>query len=180
MSRIDALPKPMSNQRAEGESPKYSNIVGWILAVSVTCMAILLGGRIEYFINLPSILLVLGVSCFLGTATYGWRDFSYSVKALVFVYRKRVPSSLEVRHVNIIRSMRRYLLLSGCLGFLVGIVQMLQNLDDPTAIGPALAVALLTVFCSLVLVLFLCQPAVFFLENYLQDSRMKDGPSSDI
>ena len=32
------------------------------------------------------------------------------------------------------------------LGTLIGLVQMLQQLDDPTAIGPAMAVALLTLF----------------------------------
>jgi len=32
----------------------------------------------------------------------------------------------------------------GMIGTLIGLVQMLQNLDDPAAIGPAMAVALLT------------------------------------
>ena len=31
------------------------------------------------------------------------------------------------------------------MGFIVGVVAMLANLDDPSAIGPAVAVALLTV-----------------------------------
>ncbi len=34
----------------------------------------------------------------------------------------------------------------GMIGTLVGLVQMLQNLSDPSAIGPAMAVALLTTF----------------------------------
>ncbi len=34
----------------------------------------------------------------------------------------------------------------GMIGTLIGLVQMLQSLDDPTAIGPAMAVALLTTF----------------------------------
>lgn len=34
----------------------------------------------------------------------------------------------------------------GMIGTLIGLVQMLQNLDDPSAIGPAMAVALLTTF----------------------------------
>lgn len=34
----------------------------------------------------------------------------------------------------------------GMLGTLIGLVQMLQSLDDPTTIGPAMAVALLTTF----------------------------------
>lgn len=39
----------------------------------------------------------------------------------------------------------------GMIGTLVGLVQMLQNLDDPAAIGPAMAVALLTTFYGAVM-----------------------------
>lgn len=39
----------------------------------------------------------------------------------------------------------------GMIGTLVGLVAMLQNLDDPAAIGPAMAVALLTTFYGSVL-----------------------------
>jgi chemotaxis protein MotA len=34
----------------------------------------------------------------------------------------------------------------GMIGTLIGLVQMLQNMEDPSAIGPAMAVALLTTF----------------------------------
>jgi len=34
----------------------------------------------------------------------------------------------------------------GLIGTLIGLVQMLQNMDDPSSIGPAMAVALLTTF----------------------------------
>lgn len=34
----------------------------------------------------------------------------------------------------------------GLIGTLIGLVQMLQNMDDPSTIGPAMAVALLTTF----------------------------------
>ena len=34
---------------------------------------------------------------------------------------------------------------AGTLGTLIGLVQMLQNMDDPSTIGPAMAVALLTI-----------------------------------
>ncbi len=39
----------------------------------------------------------------------------------------------------------------GLIGTLVGLVQMLQNMSDPTAIGPAMAVALLTTFYGAIL-----------------------------
>jgi chemotaxis protein MotA len=39
----------------------------------------------------------------------------------------------------------------GMIGTLIGLVRMLQNLDDPSSIGPAMAVALLTTFYGAVL-----------------------------
>ena len=39
----------------------------------------------------------------------------------------------------------------GMIGTLIGLVQMLQNLSDPSAIGPAMAVALLTTFYGAIL-----------------------------
>ncbi|MEM1349757.1 MAG: MotA/TolQ/ExbB proton channel family protein [Myxococcota bacterium] len=39
----------------------------------------------------------------------------------------------------------------GLIGTLIGLVQMLQNMSDPSAIGPAMAVALLTTFYGAVL-----------------------------
>ncbi|MCB9091339.1 MAG: MotA/TolQ/ExbB proton channel family protein [Halobacteriovoraceae bacterium] len=39
----------------------------------------------------------------------------------------------------------------GMIGTLIGLVQMLQNLSDPSAIGPAMAIALLTTFYGAVI-----------------------------
>lgn len=46
----------------------------------------------------------------------------------------------------------------GMVGTLIGLVQMLQSLDDPSAIGPAMAVALLTTFYGAVIAFLVCSP----------------------
>ena len=46
----------------------------------------------------------------------------------------------------------------GMIGTLIGLVQMLQALDDPAAIGPAMAVALLTTFYGAILAFVVCAP----------------------
>jgi flagellar motor component MotA len=48
---------------------------------------------------------------------------------------------------------------TGFLGMLVGMTQMLQNLADPSAIGPALSVALLTMFYGVLLSELVFRPA---------------------
>ncbi len=53
----------------------------------------------------------------------------------------------------------------GMIGTLIGLVQMLQNLDDPSSIGPAMAVALLTTFYGAVLANCLFLPMAKKLEE---------------
>lgn len=57
----------------------------------------------------------------------------------------------------------------GMIGTLIGLVQMLQNLDDPKSIGPAMAVALLTTFYGAVLANCLFLPMARKLEERSHD-----------
>ncbi|MEX2644450.1 MAG: MotA/TolQ/ExbB proton channel family protein [Acetobacterales bacterium] len=53
----------------------------------------------------------------------------------------------------------------GLIGTLIGLVQMLGNLDDPSAIGPSMAVALLTTFYGAVLSNVVFNPLAAKLER---------------
>lgn len=53
----------------------------------------------------------------------------------------------------------------GLIGTLVGLVQMLSNLDDPSSIGPAMAIALLTTFYGAVLAYMVFSPLASKLER---------------
>ncbi len=53
----------------------------------------------------------------------------------------------------------------GMIGTLVGLVQMLKTLDDPSAIGPAMAVALLTTLYGAILAFVVFNPLADKLEN---------------
>lgn len=46
----------------------------------------------------------------------------------------------------------------GMIGTLIGLVQMLQSMDDPSSIGPAMAVALLTTFYGSIIANIICLP----------------------
>jgi chemotaxis protein MotA len=46
----------------------------------------------------------------------------------------------------------------GMVGTLIGLVQMLQGMDDPSTIGPAMAVALLTTFYGAIMANIVCLP----------------------
>jgi len=60
----------------------------------------------------------------------------------------------------------------GMLGTLVGLVLLLQNLDDPSAIGPAMAVALITTFYGSLFANTIFAPAKKKLEHYAGEERV--------
>ena len=53
----------------------------------------------------------------------------------------------------------------GMVGTLVGLVQMLKTLDDPAAIGPAMAIALLTTLYGAIIAFLVCNPIASKLEH---------------
>ncbi len=60
----------------------------------------------------------------------------------------------------------------GMIGTLIGLVQMLQTLSDPAAIGPAMAVALLTTFYGAVLAFLVFGPIAEKLEDRTKHEEM--------
>lgn len=59
----------------------------------------------------------------------------------------------------------------GLIGTLVGLVQMLANLKDPNAIGPAMAVALLTTFYGAVLAYMVFTPVAAKVDRNAAEER---------
>ena len=75
---------------------------------------------------------------------------------------------IRQRHLkvaNIFISIGTYAPAMGMVGTLIGLVQMLQNLNDPSRIGPAMAVALLTTFYGAVIANVICLPIAGKLKN---------------
>lgn len=62
----------------------------------------------------------------------------------------------------------------GMIGTLIGLVNMLKTLDDPTTIGPAMAVALITTFYGSIIANWLATPVATKLKvNNAQEVEMK-------
>ena len=53
----------------------------------------------------------------------------------------------------------------GMVGTLIGLIQMLSNMDDPSSIGPAMAVALLTTLYGVLLANIVAKPIAEKLET---------------
>jgi flagellar motor component MotA len=58
-----------------------------------------------------------------------------------------------------------YMMTCGGIGTFIGLIIMLKNMDDPAAIAPGMAIALLTTFYGIVLGLGICLPLSARLED---------------
>ena len=73
---------------------------------------------------------------------------------------------------NVLRRMGEISPAMGLIGTLIGLVQMLGNLDDPATIGPSMAVALLTTFYGAVLANMVFLPLAAKLERNSQHEAL--------
>lgn len=71
----------------------------------------------------------------------------------------------HVRSAGVLRRAGEVAPAMGLIGTLVGLVQMLGNLDDPSTIGPSMAVALLTTFYGAILANMVFNPLASKLER---------------
>lgn len=182
-----------------------ATLIGMLGAMGFIVMAMVLGGDIMMFVNVPSILIVFGGSIFVVMSSYTLGQFfaAGKIAAKAFMFRIESPEELIEKIVEMADSARKggFLALEeaeignefmqkgvdmlvdghdvdvvrgtlakdismtterhefgasifktlgdvapamGMIGTLIGLVAMLSNMDDPKAIGPAMAVALLT------------------------------------
>ncbi|MDR3122069.1 MAG: motility protein A [Clostridiales bacterium] len=70
-------------------------------------------------------------------------------------------ANLEGRHSigrSIFKTMAAQFPAWGMIGTLIGLINLLGSLDDPSAVGPAMAVALITTFYGSILANYVCNP----------------------
>lgn len=106
----------------------------------------------------------------------------FLVKAMQMAVDGQEPETLrsmlstEIEYISqrhekgstIFLSIAAYAPAMGMVGTLIGLVQMLQTMDDPAAIGPAMAVALLTTFYGAVIANLFCSPMAGKLQTRSQ------------
>ena len=79
----------------------------------------------------------------------------------IYELMERELNSLMDRHnagQKFLRAMAVQSPVFGMAGTLIGLIQMLMHIDDPSTIGPAIATALMTIFYGLVLANLLLTP----------------------
>jgi chemotaxis protein MotA len=191
-----------------------SSIIGVVSGMGFVLGTILLGGSIVAFINIPSVLIVMGgtaaatmvaypLSDFLGVFKTATKVFMFKIQPAEEIISNLVETSNKARKGGLLSiegdiqttsdpylaqalqmtvdgvktadiaaimqkkmeltkknldigstmfsKMGAYAPAFGMIGTLIGLVQMLANLDDPSSIGPKMAVAMITTFYGAVL-----------------------------
>lgn len=83
------------------------------------------------------------------------------------IMRRDMQATVQrhARSVGVLRKAAEFSPAMGLIGTLIGLVQMLGSLDDPSTIGPSMAVALLTTFYGAVLANMVFTPLAAKLER---------------
>jgi len=139
-------------------------ILGWLIAFGFMIGAMAFGGHPLMFIDLPSVFVVLGISSGVLLSRFTPAELGVGLRALM----SRPGTEPEQRRaLAVLNTMRLATLGAGAAGFLMGIVMMLGNLADPSAIGPAMAVALLSTLYAVVISELVVAPSIAALSMSL-------------
>jgi chemotaxis protein MotA len=210
-----------------------ATLIGMLGAIGFVVMAMVMGGDISMFINVPSILIVFGGTLFVvlsqhtlgqffGAGKIGGKAFMFKIEAPDDLIQKIVEMAdaarkggflaleeaeienefmqkgvdmlvdghdVEVvrdtlakditmtteRHefgAKIYKGMGDVAPAMGMIGTLIGLVAMLSNMDDPKAIGPAMAVALLTTLYGAFFANVICLPMSVKLNNRSEEEKL--------
>ena len=80
--------------------------------------------------------------------------------------------AVQMNTVSFLNKMAETAPAMGLIGTLIGLVQMLSTLSDPSTIGPAMAVAMLTTFYGAIFAYLFCQPLANRLEQIAQKNLL--------
>ena len=154
----------------------YTAILGGLVALCLLVMAMLMGGPLLIFFDPTSVMILVGGTLMLTLAAHGWAGWA---ALLLGTLRMLIPASTMDGHWGRARCLEVSrvagsagniaIIMAGC-GAMIGLTQMLAHLDDPTQIGPAMAVCLLSTFYAIMMNLFLFIPLSRFFNEAAIDA----------
>jgi flagellar motor component MotA len=146
-------------------------VVSFFLISGVLAGAMAMHGSVLNFIDPASLLLVLGILA-------GGTIWSFSLDQITGAFSSyfggKELSEQAARELNaVFNRMADISVGAGFAGTIIGLVLMLSNMSDPTAIGPAMAIALLTLFYGVIL-------GELFFRSAAQDALSRASVFGDV
>ncbi len=150
-------------------------IIGILAVFGEVVAAIGMGGSPGVFVNIPSLVIVVGFTLGAGLMAYGYQDLQAGLSALSALVVKRPDDSITRRHAQVLRGLIPTTYGSGVIGAVIGIVHLLAHMEDPSQIGAGMAVALLSIFYAAMLAEGVLRPGA----NYIEYKLSAAGSAAD-
>lgn len=126
-------------------------IVGFVLAIVVLMVGI--GTNLSAMLDIPSFLIVFGFT--FGALLMSGADIPLMLRGIKASSLSDQEAGQAARGWKMARI---FALAAGGLGTMTGWIIMLANIDDPAALGPGMAISLLTVLYGLLLAFAIALP----------------------
>lgn len=136
-----------------------------ILLLVVLVSTIVMGGNpLGIFLDSISLIIILLLSLVIQIGTFGWKNF-WGAFSLAF-RQEKAEASDYARAEAILSSTKKQIYLASLIGFFVGGIGILVNVDfSADATAPNSAIALLTVFYGMIINLIVIEPLRAWLER---------------
>ncbi len=135
---------------------KASYIIMAVCALSLICAAVIFSGGMPWlYFDIPSIIITAVFTVVILRATWKFKDMGAAFKA---VLSEKGDRAVCEDAALFFKTARQCLLGSGFMAFFLGLIAILKNLQDKAKLGPNFAVALLSLFYSIVLSLIVSLP----------------------
>ncbi len=105
-------------------------------------------GNLLAFFDLPTFFFIAGFTFFLLLGTHGRKVLVFIPEAIKTFFFD--PSGPQTDFVQIAKDGEKVSLAAGIIGVVLGQILLLVNLDDPSSIGPSMALSLLSIVYGLV------------------------------
>lgn len=134
----------------ENQDKKFSpcRLIGLIGVLFLIVGSIAVGAGATMFINIPSAVITLGITFFMLLAAFGTDFLRFIPDGLATLVC--TPGKPNPRFAEIAAHGARYVVGAGIIGTMIGIIQMLSNLSNPSGLGVGMACALLTIFYAII------------------------------
>ena len=128
-----------------------------VIGIGMFVLAIVFAGApVSLYLSLPALIVVVLPPVFLTLGSFGWTGFWRSFR---IAFEGVSATRLELKTgVKLFGALRRFLLLTGIITTMIGLIAMLSSLNQPDEIGHVVALALITLFYSLNLIFFVAIP----------------------
>jgi len=129
---------------------------GIILAITLA------GATVFAFTDLPSFILVVILPFLFVSILYGFKDMAH---AFATPFKKESNQDNVAKAVVFFQKYGKTVLLTGIIGVIIGIITMLATLDDVNQVGPAVALALISLLYSAVINVLIVIPFLLLLKK---------------